>query len=573
MAKSDIFSCQISEPSPTVSEEYSDIIFRYQVTQETLLRELSRYAPQVVDAQYSILHAPLSAGLATVEEIGYSSVPKLFTFVDTVSLEAAGILAVQLQPYLNLRGNGVLIGFLDSGINYSHPAFRNPDGTTRILRLWDQTDQSGTSPAGMNYGSEYTEDMLNEALFSPDSSKIVPQNDPYGHGTAVAGIACGSPDSSADFTGAAPESKLLFVKLKPAKKYLRDYFMIPANSIAYQESDLMLGVRYLVNAARELRMPLVICITLGTNQGGHTGSTPLEDVLTSAQFYTGVYVVAGTGNEVGKNHHYFGQISRVNEYTDVELLVGEETAGFTIEFWADTPELYSVGFTSPLGETIEPIQPRNGTSREIDFLLEYSKIYLTYSIVEMLSGAQLVQMRFQAPTEGLWRIRIVNRVFITGNFHLWLPVTDLVDPSVTFYSPNVNTTLVTPSCARAVITTGTFNAFANSLYASSGRGYTRDGIIKPDFVTPGVKVTCPAGNGQFSVITGSCAASAIAAGATALLVESGLRLQTPRYYTTREIKSLFLRGAGRSSSLNYPNREWGYGTMNLYGTFESFLRS
>ena len=171
------------------------------------------------------------------------------------ALRVPAILAVQTQPYLSLSGEDILVGFLDSGIDYTHPAFRNPDGTTRILGIWDQTDQSGTPPPGFLYGSSYTGEQINAALFSSSPGAIVPEADEEGHGTAVAGIACGSPDPESDFTGAAPRSSLLFVRLKPAKAYLRDYFLIPSDAIAYQENDLMLGVRYLMQTARSLAAP------------------------------------------------------------------------------------------------------------------------------------------------------------------------------------------------------------------------------------------------------------------------------------------------------------------------------
>ena len=568
-----IIANQTPEDSPILSEAYSDIIFRYPTSPESLPEELALYSPQLVDVQYSIPHAPLSERLATVEELGYSGVPKLFSPVDTVSLEAAGILPAQIQPYLDLSGKGVLIGFLDSGIDYTHPAFRSADGTTRIARIWDQTDQSGTPPDGLSYGSEYTDVMLNEALFSGTPLELVPERDELGHGTSVAGIACGSADSNEAFTGAAPEAQIVFVRLKQAKQYLRDYFLVPEGAVVYQETDLMLGVRYLVSVSRELRMPLVICISVGTNQGSHTGATPLEDVLTSAQFNTGIYVVAGTGNETGKGHHFQGRLSRAEDFAEVELLVDQETRGFAVEFWADAPELYSIGFTSPLGETIRPVQPRSGTSQEFDFLLEYSRIVLTYTVVEMLSGAQLALIRFLEPTPGIWRIRIVNKSFVNGTFHLWLPVTDLVDPEIRFYAPSSDVTLVIPSCASSVISVGAYNAYNNSLFVNSGRGYTRNDLIKPDFTSPGVGLTAPIPGGRYSTLTGSCAASALTAGAAALLSEAGLRQERPRYFTTREIQSLFLRGANRSDYYTYPNREWGYGTMNVYGIFESFLRS
>lgn len=570
-----IFAAQTTPLPPILSEDYSDIIFRYQIAAGDLSQELERFFPQIVNNQYSILHAPLSENLATVEELSYSSVPKLFTAIDTTSLEAAGILAVQFQPYLSLSGKGVLVGFLDSGIDYTHPAFRNENGTTRILRIWDQTIQDGTPPAGLNYGSEYTDEMINSALFSPDPFQIVPSRDETGHGTAVAGIACGSPDSGADFTGAAPESSILFVKLKPAKQYLRNYFLIPDAANAYQESDLMLGIRYLTDASRQLRMPLVICISLGTNQGDHTGNTPLEEVLTSAQFNAGVYVVTGTGNEAGMGHHYLGRISSQGEVVDIELLVDQPTRGFSIEFWADAPELYSIGFTSPLGETIQPIQPRNDTTLDFRFLLEESRIFLTYGIVEMQTGSQLALLRFQNPSQGIWRIRIVNKTFINGTFHLWLPITGLVDPEIRFYAPNSDTTLVIPSCAAALVSASTYNAFNSSLFINSGRGFTRNNLIKPDFAAPGVDLTAPRVGqaGGYTAMTGSCASSALTAGAAALFVEGGLRQEQPRYFTAEEIKSLFLRGTMRSNIYTYPNREWGYGTMNVYETFQSFLQS
>ncbi|MCD7765020.1 MAG: S8 family serine peptidase [Lachnospiraceae bacterium] len=333
------------QTQPALSEEYSDMIVRTAPGGDLLsLSGIPTYlrgvfdsradfqgtavlsgteAVQPVNEQYTIIYAPLSDHLSTVEEIGYSSVPKVFTEINVVSLEAAGILSVRIQPFLELSGKGVLIGFLDSGIDCTHPAFRHADGTTRIVRLWDQDDTTGVPPEGILYGSEYTEEDINRALFGGTgtadaflsgsgeaadrgAAPWIPGTDPTGHGTAVAGIACGSVDAGEGFTGAAPESAIAFVRLKPAKQYLRDYFRIPEDAVAYQENDLMVGVRYLLDCARNLKMPLVICLSLGTSQGGHTGNTPLENVLESASEVPGVCAVAGTGNETGLAHHIPG---------------------------------------------------------------------------------------------------------------------------------------------------------------------------------------------------------------------------------------------------------------------------
>ncbi|MCD8103475.1 MAG: S8 family serine peptidase [Lachnospiraceae bacterium] len=548
------------------------------------------YPSQQVNQQYSILYAPLIDRLSTVEEIGYPAVPKLFTETNVVSLEAAGILPVRIRPSLDLSGAGVLIGILDSGIDYTHPAFRNADGTTRILRLWDQADERGTPPDGISYGTEYTESEINRALFfgnpaisepptgSREDLSVPLRNDSQRidsamHGTAVAGIACGGADAGEGFTGVAPESRLAFVCLKPAKQYLRDYFRIPDSAAAYQEDDLMVGVRYLQDCAAQLHMPLVICLPLGSSQGGHTGHTPLENLLEAALYEPGTCVVTGTGNELGLDHHFQGMLRHEKDFTDVELLIEHETAGFSVELWADAPDLYSLGFTSPLGETISPVPPFAGTSREFSFLLENSRISLTWAAEDAPDASQVALIRFADPTPGIWRIRVSSFGYEKGSFHLWLPADGLVDPQIRFLASNADTTLVIPSCAPSAISVGTWNAYDGSLYLHSGRGYTRSGLVKPDFVSPGVRVTCPAPGGAYASLTGSSAAAALACGAAALLLEYGQKQEPPQLYSLAEIKELFLSGVLDGPSRSYPNQAWGWGMMNIYNIFEATAAS
>lgn len=554
-----------SGQNPALSEAYSDIIVKKQLLPFPIE---DRYQEQTVNGQYSIVYSPLSENRYAAHQIGYSGVPKLYTFISLSSLERSGILTAQTQPYLNLRGSGILIGFLDSGIDYRHRAFRNKDGTTRIAALWDQADQSGTPPAGLSYGSEYRADAINQALFSEQPYALVPSRDPDGHGTAVAGIACGSADPESDFTGAAPESTLAVVKLKPAKQYLRDYFLIPDEAIAFQENDLMLGIRYLIDTAIVLRMPLVLCLSLGTNQGGHTGSTPLEEVLSSALLLGGTYAVTGTGNEAGMSHHYYGKLNQAADTADIELLVQNPSRGVTLEFWAEPLELYNIGFTSPLGESIQPSYHGPFSYREFTFALENTKIYVYYSALELSTGQQLLLIRIENPSTGIWRLRVQNRSFVNGSFHLWLPISGLATPGISFPAPNPDTTLVIPSCAGLPLSVASYDALTSRLFLNSGRGYTRDQSIKPDLTAPGVALTAPVPDGDYTSLTGSSAASALTAGAVALLAQWGRQLRPPVTFTAAQIRTLLLRGANQSSAYLYPNREWGYGTLDLYRTFE-----
>ena len=165
--------------------------------------------------------------------------------MDQTALEVSGILKMQNQPVLALKGRGVLIGFIDTGIDYTNPAFRYSDGSSRIVRIWDQTIQDGTPPVGILYGADYTREQINAALLSENPYDLVPSRDMNGHGTFLAGVACGSESENGDFIGAAPQSEIIMVKLKEAKQYLRDFFFVKDGVPAYQENDIMMAVSYL----------------------------------------------------------------------------------------------------------------------------------------------------------------------------------------------------------------------------------------------------------------------------------------------------------------------------------------
>ena len=198
-------------------------------------------------------------------------------------------------------------------------------------------------------------------------------------------------------------------------------------------------------------MPLVICISLGSNQGSHTGNTPLEEVLSSALLLGGTYVVAGTGNEAGMSHHYYGKLNRAAESAELELLIRDASKGVTLEFWAEPLELYDIGFTSPLGESIQPTYYGPFSYREFTFALENTKIYVYYSALELSTGQQVIQIRIEHPSTGIWRLHVVNRSYINGSFHLWLPITGLSSPGTFFTAPNPDTCLLYTSCGRKKI--------------------------------------------------------------------------------------------------------------------------
>ena len=499
----------------------------------------------------------------------YIAIPKLFGLMDTSAVEATGALRLQRVRGTSLTGNGVIVGFIDTGIDYTNDIFKNVTGRTRILSIWDQSDQSGTHPQGIEFGSEYTREDIDRALQSENPYSIVPTKDTQGHGTFMAGVACGSESENGDFIGAAPQSEIIMVKLKEAKQYLRDFFFVKDGVPAYQENDIMMAVSYLNGVANILNRPLVICVALGNSAGSHASEGFLPSYLNYICGRRKRVVVTATGNEANARHHFQGRIIGEMEHEDAEITVEENTKGFFVELWASAPELYAVTIISPSGEQIPRILVRRGASEQFNFIFEGTTITVDYRIDTKETASQLIFFRFIRPTPGLWTIRIFPQLTVTGNYHLWLPLRELTDGNNFFLRSNPEITLTSPSAARQVITVGGYQASNTSIYADSGRGYTITGEIKPDFVAPAVDVYGPGLLGNFITFTGTSAAAAITAGACAQIMQWAIVDQNNTVMSNTSIKNMLIRGTAKPENRTYPNREWGYGTLDVFGAFQN----
>lgn len=548
----------------TMSEDYVDLLIPLDG-----ISKANGICGQVIGGMYEVQHWLLGEGqLLPSGNIGYYVIPKLYGLLDTGSMEASGIPEIQNQPILALKGNGVLVGFIDTGIDYQNQVFRNLDGSSRIAAIWDQTIQSGDPPEGFLYGTEYTKQQIDEALESENPLVVVPSIDENGHGTFLAGIAAGSENEDGSFFGAAPKSMIAMVKLKPAKRYLRDFFFIKEGAEAYQENDLMAGMDYLRKLAEKLDMPLVIGIGLGTNQGSHFGLAPIEQLIRQISSVVGNIVVTAAGNETGRGHHYHGIYPSEQEYEEVEIRVGEEERGFSLEFWARAPEYYSIAIRSPSGEYTPRIVTRFTSSQVLDFVFEETKIYVDYRTVVQGEGDFLILIRFQNPTPGIWTIRVYNSLYINGNYNMWLPMYGFISPDTVFLRPSPDTTLTIPATTGNVIVTSAYNHVNGGIYINSSRGYPLSNIIKPDLAAPGVNVYGPLVGNRFGRMTGTSVAAAHMAGAAALLLEWALVRDNREILTTGDAIAFFIRGASRKPGVVYPNREWGYGTLDVYQVFE-----
>ncbi len=501
---------------------------------------------------------PLSIG-----EYNYVNIPKCFTILDQFALEVSGITRVQTQRNLELGGNGILIGFLDTGIAYENQAFRNTDGSSRIVAIWDQSENTMRNPKGFIYGTEYTKEEIDYALTQENPRAYVPQTDEIGHGTKLAAIAAGSADMEHDFIGAAPYADIAVVKLKPAKDYLRDFFFIRKGAVAYQENDIFAAIDYLNQLADKRGQPLVLCIALGSNQGNHGSGSRMATYLDEiCERYRRAVCIA-VGNEANARHHFYGKVTE-DTSEKVEINVTEDMQGFTVELWGRTSEQFAVSLTSPTGEVLPriPVYPRQQQRHR--FLLENTSVIIDYQLGDVRSREQLVHITFQTLVRGIWIVEVFPKRILDGNFNMYLPISEFLEQDVYFVRSNPDSTLTVPSGARYPMAVGGYDAVTNGVYIESGRGYSVDGIVKPDYVAPAVDIYTPDRLGNYGRVTGTSAAAAISAGACALLMEWNLEILDNRTVNSIELRNQIINGTRRMANKLYPNREEGYGRLDVY---------
>lgn len=584
-----------------IAEDTVDFFARFDGNIENLIKNTNTECFQIIGSTLAVVYYPVTdINAYRQRETDFSSIPKLYGLLDNASAEVSGVGRVRRQSALALLGQGVLVGFIDTGIDYTHPAFRYEDGSSKIVAIWDQTQENGRKPEGFGYGSEFNREMLNQALISENPLEIVNTTDVDGHGTFLAGVACGREELMEDFTGYAPLAEIVMVKLKPAKRYLKEYYCVAEETVCFQENDIALGVRYLRETAAREGKPMVICMGVGSNIQSHDGTDLVSRMLDELTSQVGFCAITAGGNQGNAAAHYRGGLfggvldnrtldagqqvamgttpvgsGAVNErgtwygYEDLQLRVAEEETGFSMTIWGDAPGLFSVGVFSPSGEYTSRIPARIQGSTSVDFAFEGTSLTVSYEQIEQRSGEQLILLQFCQPAAGIWTIRVFYESEYATVFDAWLPLRTFLKEETGFLAPDPDTTLVDPANNRYSITVAGYDYRTGGTYIASGRGYTRDRRIKPDIAAPCVEIIGPRAGGGYTTRSGTSIAAAATAGAAALVMEYALVQGRRLYLNGIELRNLLINGARRTSLGTYPNRETGWGYLDIYGALNS----
>ena len=533
-----------------------DIIVKYHGDILTLEQVDSRIRVVELLNNFAIITLPqeMIEVVANLEEIEYIEKPKRLYFEVNQGRAASCINAVQ-EGAGALSGRGTIVAVLDSGIDYTHPDFRNEDGTTRILSLWDQTLE-GEPPAGYRIGAEFTEEEINRALMTNQPLELVDSIDTSTHGTHVAGIAAGNGRASQGrYRGVAPQASLLIVKLGVPR----------ANSFP-RTSELMQAVDYVIRRALELLMPVAVNISFGNTYGSHSGNSLLETYLDSVSNIWKNVIVVGTGNEGSAAGHTSGRVEQ-GRIERISLAVGNYESTVNVQLWKDYADIFRIWLVAPSGERVELFLKNEKQT----FFLGQTKILLYYGSPTPYSVKQEIYMDF-LPLEdfvdsGIWLIELEGARIIKGLYEMWLPSTASLNPQTEFLFPSEQMTLTIPSTSNRVISVAAYDSRTNSYADFSGRGYEYTGDReggKPDLAAPGVGIMSTSPGGGYTVKSGTSMATPFVTGSAALLMEYGIVENRDPYLYSEKVKAYLIRGTKPIGGIqNYPSAKVGWGALCL----------
>lgn len=567
---------------------------------ENLLREkFPQFYSQIritnLRNEYAILVLPeaIVNAVASLPEIEYMEKPKRLFFAVNRGKRASCISGLQTGSGAgipdtgrnNLTGRDVIVAVIDSGIDYAHPDFRNADGTTRIIELWDQTIPSGsvsvpelvadeggtgrrneggngskervlTAPEGFYIGTVFESEIINLALDQPtDQARyaICPSRDISGHGTHVAGIAAGNGRASnGRYRGVAFESELLVVKLG-----------LPLENGFPRTTELMQAVDYCLGKSTEYGKPIVVNLSFGNNYGSHSGNSLIETYLDDMANYGRTTIAAGSGNEGAASVHTSGRVAE-GQTERVELAVSEFETALNLQIWKSYVDEIAVSIVHPGGLVVGPIQRIQGPQR---FTVGNTQLLLYYGEPSPYSPFQEIYFDFIPVRDyidsGVWEIRLVPQRIVQGRYDMWLPSGGVLNSGTGFLYPTEETTLTIPSTAARVITVGAYDALFDQPASFSGRGYTREtNQVKPDLAAPGVEITSCAPGGGYVARTGTSMATPFVSGGVALLMQWGIVNGNDPYLYGEKMKAYLIRGARELPVFEeYPNPVLGWGVL------------
>ncbi|MBW6409568.1 S8 family peptidase [Clostridium weizhouense] len=517
--------------------------------------------------------------LNEVPEIIFVDFRSMFILQDISPSAVDNISTIKVNPYLNLTGKNVLVGIIDTGIDYLNQEFIREDGTSRIVSIWDQTIRSSSQNSAPLYiGTEYSNEQINNALNArtnnQDPYQIVPSKDDIGHGTQIAGI-IGARGYNPQFQGIAQDCEFVIVKLLESANFKQKLIENRVKPVPiYNTSEVLSAIEYIKNFAIKSKKPIVICLGVGSTEGSHDGMNLISRYVSSIASLRGIAVITGVGNEGDSQGHATGYIKNVNDVKTVELKIPKELKAFSFNIWVRRPNRASLTVISPTGESSKLIESKIDKFQTFNFVFVNTALSVRYYTPDYYTGHEVINVNFNNIKPGIWKFELLGEYITDGRYDIWLQPKITLPENTIFLESNPFNTLTIPSTAFNTVTVAYYGS-DNSLIASSGKGFNTNvnTTINPDIATIGINILTTQVSGGTTLISGSSAATAIVAGACVLLLEWAIINGNDPTMYSKKIRSYFMHGAYRNKIFTFPNQEIGYGDFDLLGTFDFISRS
>lgn len=444
-------------------------------------------------------------------------------------------------------GAGMLIGIIDvEGFDWAHPDFRDGDGRTRFVSIWDQGAREGRNRKGMNRGRVITAAAMQAALTDAGTVHVSPHDlEPQSqmvvgaHGTHVASIAAGN-------SGLCPKADIaaVLIALPEDEMDRRTSF--------YDSTSLLDAVYYLIELAGE--RPISINISLGTNGHAHDGSSILDRWIDALLTEPGRSIAIAAGN-AGQERpdapddlgymtgriHASGRIDAQGLDHILEWqVVGDrikDASENELEIWYEPQDRFAISIRPPDGDWIGPVLP--GQYLENHQLPDRTLISVYNELHHPTNGANYIAV-YLTPffgnvivgvPAGTWQVRLHGLVVRDGGFHAWIERDDPADlgdgnffwPSFFTEASHVDSSSVTAlACGQRIISVANLDEVRRRAHITSGQGPTRDGRPKPDITAPGTDIVAANGFGDpgdhWIEMTGTSMASPYVAGVVGLML-------------------------------------------------------
>ncbi|MGU8471018.1 S8 family peptidase [Clostridium perfringens] len=560
-----------------LSEDSPDYLVEYRGNLKEELEKIPYACGDAITGTLGVVSTPpqyLKQLRKDVPSILYIQTRVPYVLQEVSPQETDNISTIVNNPYLGLDGSGVIVGIVDTGIDYLNKEFMREDDTSRILTIWDQ--KSTKKPNDSVYvGSIFTNEDINNAIKSKydggNPYDIVDSRDEIGHGTKLASIV-GARGYNRTIKGIAPNCDFAIVKLLTSLSYEKAFRENGIEGIpVYNEAEIIAGIEYLKNYAISVNRPLVICLAIGCTEASHDGRGLFSRYLTTIGSIRGVAVVAGVGNEGSSQGHASGVIELENSVEKVELSIPREIKNFNLAFWIQRPNIVSLNIKSPSGEESSFIDAKISLERSFKFILTDTSVNINYYVPDTFTGNELIFIDFKDIKPGIWTFELRGDYITNGRYDVWLAPSSLLPENTKFLKPNPLNTLMVPATARYVISVAYYNSQTQSLLAESGKGFNINGWINPDITTAGKDVLTMFPGDRVGRMSGSSPATAIIVGVCALLFQWGIINGNDRTMNSSKLRSYLIYGATRIPGQIYPNESTGYGYLDLYEIFKNII--